>query len=268
MVQLTNQELSEETMQTLRSYQEEIDTMPTYAERVAKAKRIWPSRKQNAPFREVISTLTKMCAGPRRCCYCEDSMADEIEHIWPKDFYPEKTFVWENYLYACGPCNGPKGNQFAVFEHAAIGFTRLEHPEDGPPVEPPAGDPVLINPREEDPLEFLWLDIQGSFAFTGVVDDENSKAYHRAGYTIDVLKLNQRDSLIEARRNAYGNYRARLKEYINQRNDGATREELDKLIAGIQSEHHPTVWKEMQRQHTGIPELHNLFSQAPEALNW
>jgi hypothetical protein len=32
--------------------------------------------------------------------------------------------------------------------------------------------------------------------------------------------------------------------------------------------HHPTVWKEMKRQHNLIPELAQLFADAPEALEW
>ncbi len=268
MIQLKNRKLSERTMQALTGYQAEVDAFPTYAEQIAEAKRIWPSRKQNAPFREVKSTLTEMCAGARRCCYCEDSMADEVEHIFPKDFYPEKTFVWGNYIYACGPCNGPKGNQFAVFEPAQLNYTCLSHPHDSPPVKPSPGEPVLINPREENPLDFLWLDIQDSFAFTTVDDNPHSKTYCRAHYTINVLKLNQRDSLIEARRRAYENYRARLREYIQQREVNTNEEELQRLISGLQSEQHPTVWKEMQRQHAGIPELQTLFDEAPEALSW
>lgn len=35
----------------------------------------------------------------------------------PKNMYPEKVFVWSNYLFSCGLCNGPKNNQFAVFDN-------------------------------------------------------------------------------------------------------------------------------------------------------
>jgi hypothetical protein len=37
-------------------------------------------------------------------------VTDEAEHINPKDLYLERVFDWANYLYACGPCNGPKSN--------------------------------------------------------------------------------------------------------------------------------------------------------------
>lgn len=268
MIALQNRTPSEPTLNALAGYQSEIDQKDSYPERVAEARRIWPSRSQNAPFREVKTILTTMCSGARRCCYCEDSMADEVEHIWPKDFYPNKTFAWENYLYACGPCNGPKGSQFALFVDGNPELVVLEHPEEGPKDEPPPGAPVLINPRDEDPMGLLWLDIQDSFAFTSLDDDPASRAFRRARYTIDILKLNSRDNLLMARRNAYGNYRARLREYISQRDAGAIAEELHELIRGIQTEHHPTVWREMKRQHEGIPELLELFNQAPEALNW
>lgn len=36
-------------------------------------------------FADVRRVLDEMCSGPRRCGYCEDSCADEIEHIRPKD---------------------------------------------------------------------------------------------------------------------------------------------------------------------------------------
>ena len=33
-----------------------------------------------------------MCAGAKRCMYCEDSAADEVEHHLPKNLYPEFVF--------------------------------------------------------------------------------------------------------------------------------------------------------------------------------
>lgn len=42
-----------------------------------------------------------------------DSAADEVEHIAPKALFPERVFDWTNYIYACGPCNGPKSNRYS-----------------------------------------------------------------------------------------------------------------------------------------------------------
>src|SRR5262245_27436320 len=88
----------------LAAYQAGVNRRQTYEDQVADAKAAFKrhNNKRNATFRVVRSTLTVMCAGARRCCYCEDSVADEIDHIMPKDLYPERTFIWENYIYACG----------------------------------------------------------------------------------------------------------------------------------------------------------------------
>ena len=55
--------------------------------------------------------------------YCEDSVADEVEHFRPKDLYPDVVFAWRNYLYACGQCNGGKNNRFSIVRagHRRIG---------------------------------------------------------------------------------------------------------------------------------------------------
>jgi uncharacterized protein (TIGR02646 family) len=266
MIALKNRSLTDRTTAALASYQHEIDVQPSYPSQVAEAKRIWPLRRRNAPFIEVKATLSQMCSGARRCCYCEDSMADEIEHIWPKDFYPSLTFVWENYLYACGPCNGPKGSRFALFSDAQPNeYAELKHPLEE---EPSSDHALFINPRQENPLDFLWLDVCNTFAFTPLDDDTDSRAHLRAKHTIGILKLNLRDDLVRARRSAYLSYRARLSEYISQKESGASQETLTAIILGIQTAHHPTVWKEMQRQHLGIEELRALFAHAPEALTW
>ena len=94
----------------LAELQRDIDARLTYRERVAAGKSAFSSknRRGDATFDKVREALTAMCAGRCRCMYCEDSAADEVEHFWPKDLYPEHVFAWLNYLYACGPCNGPR----------------------------------------------------------------------------------------------------------------------------------------------------------------
>ena len=89
----------------------------------------------------------------------------------------------------------------------------------------------------------------------------------RAEYTIEVLKLN-RDILLEARREAYGAYRARLVEYRGLRDNGAGEAALDILREAITTSMHPTVWREMQRQQAVINGLRVLFLDVPEALTW
>ena len=110
------------------------------------------------------------------------------------------------------------------------------------------------------------MDLLGTFLMLPR-DDLASDDADRADFTIETLKLN-RDLLLEARENAYGGYRARLTEYRVWRDDGADQVELDRLQGDLLSTPHPTVWEEMKRLSSRIPDLTNLFQDVPEALDW
>lgn len=269
MIRLPDAALSRTAAHRLEAWQSEIDALARYADRVEIARRRFEqcNTAKNTTFKEVRATLARMCSGAQRCGYCEDSAADEVEHIWPKDLYPELVFAWSNYLYACGPCNGPKNNRFAVFPSRARAHVEVGRMP-GAPIRPPLkGTPALIDPRREDPMALLMLDLRGTFLLlpTG---PRGSKDFHRAEYTLEVLRLNTREILLAARANAFAGYRARLVEYISWRERGESQEALARCIQSIQRAAHPTVWKEMQRQHARLPELRPLFRKAPEALRW
>ena len=202
MLHLDDPGLDAATERGLRSYQVRVDSAGNYAERVVTAKDLFDryNRRDNRVFRVVRGQLATMCSGARRCSYCEDSVGDEVEHFKPKDLYPEAVFLWENYLLACGPCNGGKNNRFSVVRGGRlVEVTRRR----GDPIRMPrSGPPAPINPRDEDPLMFLDLEIVDTFMFLpkeGLSEIDEA----RAGYTIEVLKLN-RDVLLAARREAYG----------------------------------------------------------------
>lgn len=279
MIQLDNSvSPSQEILDKLREYQDVVDSKPSFPERSKEAKARFSSRnrKGNKVFDAVKKSLTDMCSGARRCVYCEDSVGDEVEHIFPKDLYPEKVFQWENYVYACGNCNGPKNNKFAIFRIDDGTFFSVNPPPGQPAQAPPAGDPVMINPRLEDPLQYCMLDLAGTFKFVAI-SPEGTREYQRVDYTFnEVLRLNheEREFLRQAREEAYGDYKARLFEYVSRRNQGAPVDQLDAMVAQLKKKNHPTVWKEMQRYHRdGIlqdvdGELDDLFVAAPEALNW
>ena len=211
------------------------------------------------------ATVSRSCAPvPEGAAIARTPWATNIEHIKPKDLYPERTFVWENYLLACGQCNRGKSNRFSVIVRS--GLVDVTRRRNAPILRPPEGPPALIVPREEDPFAFLDLEMVDTFMFLPRGDlrgiDEE-----RAGYTFDVLKLN-RDVLLEARRYAYRSYRALFFEYRVLRDRGANEVELGKRRKGVTTSAHPTVWHEMQRQHTLIDELQMLFRDVPEALDW
>ncbi len=249
MIHLSHHDLSQPAQVKLNGWQQTVDSTIDYERRVSQAKKLFSQHNtSNSPtFRHVRQVLTKMCSGARRCSYCEDSVADEVEHIKPKDLYPEAVFAWENYLYACGPCNGPKNNKFSVFSHATSQFTNVTRRSGAPVVEPEAGEPVLINPRIENPLDLLQLDLAGTFYFLPLINLQ-FKSRQRAEYTIKVLRLNDRDYLVTARAEAFDSYRARLYQYINDKNKGVPQKQLNNLIEALQRMQHPTVWREMQRQ--------------------
>lgn len=266
MLILRDPGLDANTARGLTRYQAKVDSEHTYAERVKKGKTLFKSynRKNNRVFRVVRERLATMCAGARRCGYCEDSVGDEVEHIRPKDLYPEAVFVWENYLLACGPCNGAKNNRFSVIRGGRL--ISVTRGRTDPVRRPQSGSPAPINPRCEDPLEFLDLEIVDTFRFLPR-EDLSTVDEVRACYTIEVLELN-RDVLIAARHEAYGAYRARLHEYRRRRDEGAGDAELENMRDAINTSAHPTVWREMQRQQSLIEDLQRLFEEVPEALAW
>ncbi len=253
----------------LDGYQREIDERASYPDRVAAAKEQFSRRNkpEDDVFSVVRKTLRGMCGGTVRCMYCEDSAADEAEHLRPKALYPEQVFVWENYLYACGPCNGPKNSRFKVFSSSTGQIVDVTRPRGAPVTPPEAGDPLLINPRTEDPMEFLVLDLRYTFRLQER-HPEGTRDYERARYTIEVLHLNDREGLRLARENAYQSYCALLHRYILMR--GARREQaaLDRIVSSIRRSGHAVVWCEMRRQRDKIADVRALFTAAPEALDW
>jgi 5-methylcytosine-specific restriction endonuclease McrA len=270
MIKIDDQLLSQEAVAQLRKYQEAIDTITSYEERVKQAKINFSKRNKrgNRTFDEIKRVLINMCSGPRRCMYCEDSRADEVEHIYPKDLYPELTFVWENYLYICGPCNTGKNNKFSVIDPLTKTIHNVTRPPKNPVIPPLQGEALLLNPRLEDAMDYLILDLRGTFKFMPHYRlSKKDQGHIRALLTRNILDLDRND-LIESRRNAYDDYVARLEQYISRKNSRETFSVLQRRIRALQRLEHPTVWREIQRQQSRIPELRDLFDQAPEALNW
>ncbi len=267
MIRVEERPLPAEAERGLQAWQAEIDGVVDFARRVETGKQRFSgkNRRDNAVFAVVRQVLAEMCRGVVRCMYCEDSLADEIEHHKPKHFFPSQVFQWKNYLFSCGPCNGTKRNQFSVFTDSG------EMIVDGELVgrlAEPVGDSVLLNPRVDDPLEFMKLDLVGhTYNFFPTADD-GTVSRRRAEYTIEILRSKRRDIGPATRRKAYEGYRARLTEYIFHRDRGGDAVHLDQLKKALLGESHPTVWHEMLRQQKDIPELKALFDQAREALEW
>ncbi len=268
MIRLPERSLPDAVAVQLAAWQADVDRLPAYAGRVEAAKDAFSARNKrgNATFDAVKVVLDGKCSGARRCVYCEDSFADEVEHFRPKDWYPEAVFAWANYLYACGPCNGPKNNQFAVFVGDDVVPRELRRRR-GEPVEPPPDGPhVCIDPRSEEPTALLHLDL-GNFEFVPLAR-AGTREHVRADHTIDLLRLNHREYLPRARAEAFGHCRARLTEFVERKEAGVSADRLERLADAVRRMAHPTVWHEMKRQSESVPELAALFACAPEALAW
>jgi uncharacterized protein (TIGR02646 family) len=273
MLQLSNHVALEPVHSALlNEWQQTVSSVDVFAAKVNSAKSTFSNKnkKTNPTFKHVRERLDEQCHGARRCGYCEDSMADEVEHIWPKNFYPDRVFDWSNYLYACGPCNGPKNNQFAIQVAANELHLNLDPLYKTEP--PPDGTPLLIDPRNEPSHDYFLLDLI-TFAFKPKPNLQPFETI-RAEYTIKVLNLNSRDALLKAREIAFSNYCARLSAYIRSRDNGLPLEKLDQIKQNLLSEGHPFVWFEMKRAFTtnSIPKIHcslkDDFNLAPETLSW
>ncbi|MBL8000926.1 MAG: hypothetical protein JNL05_03090 [Flavobacteriales bacterium] len=261
-------------LNALDKLQAEVDACSDFASRVVEAKKLFKSnnRRGNATFDEVKSTLRSHAQGAQRCAYCEDSVGDEVEHMRPKDHFPEECFKWDNYVFACGPCNSPKGNRFAVFEQGTDELIRYGDPKWPKGSPPPPGDDVLLNVRHDDPLAFAMLDLR-TFRFVAM-GDIDQRSIERYRYTfIEVLNLS-RELLLSARRTAYHDYKALLGDYIALRDGGAPHEEVVRTVEAIKRKGHRTVWEEMKRYHRfeWLRKVDGFaaerFDRAPECFSW
>jgi uncharacterized protein (TIGR02646 family) len=251
----------------LQALQDRIDALDDYAAQVEFAKSSWEN-KSVALFDPLKERLAGMCSGNRRCAYCEDSYADEIEHMRPKDLYPQQAYVWHNYVLACGPCNGPKNSKFSVL--AADGaLVDVSRRRGAPVVEPAAGAHALVDPRIEDPVRFLWLDFRTGH-YVPADDREDTVDFRRARYTIDVLRLNARDDLVRGRRAAFSGFQSRLGAWVAEREDWS-QARRDRFVADFRAERFRGVWERMKRhcEHTPmLSEVAELLEKAPEAATW
>jgi len=239
----------------------------TYREKIELANSRWQAlnRNTNARFMQIRDLLSSLHGDLQRCAYCEDSLGHQIEHVFPKVLFPSVVFSWDNFLHACGSCNGTKLAKFSVF---GPGGVVIELKNRQPPDNEPLGThPLLINPRVENPLDFLILDLYETFHFvpTGHCAD-------RANYTIETLQLNHRAGLVAARKTALALYRSSIIEYEKEKSGAANLSTLKKIAKRISCEMpHRTVWEEIKRQQARAPwliDFRNFFLVHPEAVGW
>lgn len=292
MIQLSSETLTPSSVNQLATIQKRIDDEVGFPTKAARADAEWDAKissiAKKAAFKEIKEKLIDMCVSVEICNYCENNEATDVEHISPKSLFPELAFRWDNYLLACKTCNtGYKLDKFAVFDpigsHIIVNIDRN--------TQPITNDSALINPRSEDPLHYLWLDIENQ---SFVLDPKlglSPRDYNRAKYTLELLGLNERDTLVAARKTAAKYYLDRLERYIKARdaNNFDILEETvqdpdwidqnvpleqekqricQQIISDIKIYAHPTVWAELKRQRNRLPKTNRFLTHAPEAIDW
>ncbi|MEX1363609.1 MAG: hypothetical protein AB1Z98_10805 [Nannocystaceae bacterium] len=121
-----------------------------------------------------------------------------------------------------------------------------------------------MDPRREDPLDFLAVDLAGTFFVLPRVGlDRLSR--RRAEYTIDVLQLNRREVLVEGRRLALGDYAYRIEEYTSLGPE-ASPTRRQRLLHELTRLRHRMVWEEMKRSPELVEGLQQRLEVPPELL--
>jgi hypothetical protein len=162
MFKITNARLDQTSLARLATFQQPINQLTHYPEQVDKAQAQWDTKRQDAVFGTVVSRLIAMCPTGDYCYYCCRSEAGHIDHFQPKNLYPLLTFAWPNFIHACERCNTRhKKERCAVVVAGAIQAELIEvtRPARATVRRPRGGRIALINPRREDALELLTLDI-------------------------------------------------------------------------------------------------------------
>lgn len=58
-------------------------------------------RKSTVQFAAIRAALESIVGASKRCMYCDDSAATDIDHFEPRVRNPARTFDWPNYALAC-----------------------------------------------------------------------------------------------------------------------------------------------------------------------
>lgn len=296
MILLSPKLLNKQEQKHLRRLQVRVNAISQGSARYKVAEALWRNRKNKEDNKRIWEAIERKLQqgspNPGICQYCGFDRNAATEHFFPKKNFPEYTFQWNNYLRICHRCNSVyKGDKFAVFNPKGsatvykLPVTRGTYPV------PPTKDAVLINPRIDNPQDFLMLDIS-----TGIflpVPGSNSRDQARANYTIELLHLNIDDDLLRYRHKTLGAYLDKLDLYIKVKQASNfssllstlsfsyqaivvqttpfTQEQqrlLKKIKKDIQDDFFTVTWREIIAQRHLIPRINDLFIAAPEAISW
>ncbi len=127
-----------------------------------------------------------------KCGYCERIEARTIDHFWPQSLYADKIWDWDNYILSCDVCQSNKGFHSPVNRQGR----------------------QMLNPREDEPLHYLYIDPASGKIFALPSDDDREQ---RGMYTITVLQLDQRPDLDQQRKLMYDRVESLIRQIVDPR---------------------------------------------------
>ena len=137
-----------------------------------------------------MTALRRLAGKGERCMFCSGSESSDVEHYRPKAVFPSLAMTWENYLWSCTPCNRHKLNQF---------------PLSG------AGDPILVNPLDENVWNYFYIDSFGNL--TPVWDLQLDDFNYRGKRTASTIGLD-RQALQESRRSRMKDLKEKVQDTL------------------------------------------------------
>lgn len=234
MIRAARHTLPEDLAQRLTALTKRIDTAEAGKRRVSEAHRLWNLTSTRTRVRgDLYQELASMAAGREQCMYCGET-GSTIDHFEPVVRNPLRTFDWLNHLLACFTCNSSKkGGRFPVSTD---------------------GQPLLIDPTVEDPLDHLLLALSTGW-YVPLTDKGTA--------TAEVCDLN-RPLLVQGRLQARSSIEIFLREWesANVAGDGSR---AKKAIWTIQGQPFADVCQSMLRQAT-LPSAAALFDESPGIL--
>lgn len=145
----------------------------------AEARRAWKNFRAASRSGPILTALELM-AGPRkRCFYCRDSRAGDVEHFKPIDLYLSLTFDWRNLFLVCAECNRAKSAQFPLA---------------------PDGQPLLLDVTLDDPWRHLSLESDTGYLAPQYAPD--GTADPRGEAVLSVLAPLNDEAVVKGRRRA------------------------------------------------------------------
>ncbi|GAA2749159.1 hypothetical protein GCM10009869_03760 [Amnibacterium kyonggiense] len=129
---------------------------------------LWNAFRKLKSYGRLSESLAKPLGARKRCAYCSDSRAADVEHFRPKSMYPTYAFTFENMLLICTECNRRKWTKFPLDAR---------------------GVPKLINPYFDDPWDvFRFMPLTG-YLDSRIIGFEDGAPVRdsRGEATLDVL---------------------------------------------------------------------------------